>query len=286
MCKSTQAILPVIVEKTEDVGQIRSALAGLGKVPPIGRVLRLISRKHRWGGLCACSESGQTEGARSQHSGLPDSVLSRRLPTMIHSRTRRYDPHWSPFRMSTKEFQVVYVTGAPASGKSTLVNALRRRRTNVEILIYSDLLITQLQTRLTRKLTHSDIRRQSAKLITPDDVMAVDKYVLQQVAQLRKSRHVFLDTHAVTKERYGYRVTPFSFRQLERLKPTILICLYTTPYVTRERIRSNPMGRPKVTGFEAGYHTALQSSLILTYAVWLGVPVYFVDSSQPLDGVE
>ena len=41
-----------------------------------------------------------------------------------------------------------------------------------------------------------------------------------------------------------------------------------------------PGGRPMITAFESGFHTALQASVALSYGTSLGIPVYFLDSDK------
>lgn len=101
----------------------------------------------------------------------------------------------------------------------------------------------------------------------------------------RASCHIVIDSHAVTKERYGFRVTPFSIELLQEVRPTLICMLYTEPSVVMDRIRSNNQGRPTVTAFEAAFHCELQASVALIYGINLGLPVYLLDSSKSADSL-
>jgi adenylate kinase len=176
--------------------------------------------------------------------------------------------------------EVVYLTGAPATGKSTLTRALKVRIPDLQIFEFGE--------RLTARLTDSgqvsdqaDLRSQSARAITLDDVRAVDRELLDFVATNRATNPVIMDSHAVTKESYGYRVTPYSLKEFEKLGPTQIWVLYTAPEVARQRIIADAQGRPQITEEEARFHTQLQASVAITYGMHLGTAIHFFDSAVP-----
>lgn len=176
--------------------------------------------------------------------------------------------------------EVVYLTGAPATGKSTLTRALKSQIADLQIFEFGE--------RLTARLAGSgqvsdqaDLRSQSARAITLDDVRAVDRELLDFVATHRATRPVIIDSHAVTKESYGYRVTPYSLKEFEKLGPTQIWVLYTEPQVTLQRIAANAQGRPQITEEEARFHTQLQAGVAITYGMHLGTAIHFFDSAVP-----
>ncbi len=181
------------------------------------------------------------------------------------------------------KYQVLYLTGPPATGKSTLSERLSQTVKPLIIYSYSKLLVEHLEKRARSTLTQDDIRRESARRITPEDVATVDAERLANVALHRTSSHIVVDSHAVTKEDYGFRVTPFSVRQVESLNPTMIIMLYAGSDVISDRIRRNSQGRPLPSAVELDMHTHLQSSVALTYSVQLGIPIYFLDSATSED---
>jgi adenylate kinase len=112
---------------------------------------------------------------------------------------------------------------------------------------------------------------------------ALDERLLAFVREKRSTNHIVIDSHAVTKETFGFRVTPFSRNQLEALSPTLIICLYAEASVVINRIAANAQGRPKPTTFEADYHTALQGVVAVQYGILLGKPVYLLDAAKPME---
>ncbi|HEY4217889.1 MAG TPA: ATP-binding protein [Gemmatimonadaceae bacterium] len=173
---------------------------------------------------------------------------------------------------------VLYLTGAPASGKSTLSATLRERLPNLAVFEYG----AQLTAYLSKKragLQQEELRRRSADIASRADIEAVDKMLLTFAAKERLSTPVVIDSHAVTKESYGFRVTPYSLVGFQRLKPTMIVMLYTDPAITLQRIKADPAGRPMITNWEAGLHTGLQASVAVTYSIAVGVPLYLFDAA-------
>lgn len=181
-------------------------------------------------------------------------------------------------------FEVVYLTGPPATGKSSVSRALPGLVTPLEVFEYGQRL-TQHLARSAGGLTQDELRARSGRIATPADIEHVDRSLVEFVAVARRRAHVLVDSHAVTKEDHGFRVTAFDLAGIRELGPTMIVMLYTPPEVTMQRISAAPAGRPAVTAWEAQFHTDLQASVAAAYAVGLGCPLYLVDSSGPLDGV-
>jgi len=180
-------------------------------------------------------------------------------------------------------WQVVYLTGPPATGKSTLVSLAKQKLPALETFIYGEVLTEYVNRNANTKLAQPDIRRESSRVISPEDVEAADHMLLELVRRKRDTAHVMIDSHPVTKEGYGFRVTPFSLRLLEAIRPTMVVCLYAHSAVVRKRIGNDAQGRPEVSRFESDYHCCLQASVALTYSIHLGVPMYCYDSDRPAD---
>jgi adenylate kinase len=130
-------------------------------------------------------------------------------------------------------------------------------------------------------LTQDGIRQQSANVVTREDVDAVDNVLIETISQWRDQAHVVIDSHPVTKESFGFRVTPFSLYQLVRVSPTLIINLYADPEVVLQRIQTNAQGRPLVSAYEAGYHNGLQGAVAVVYGIQMGIPIYMLDSARP-----
>lgn len=175
---------------------------------------------------------------------------------------------------------IIYLTGAPATGKSTLSRNLAKQYPELLVFAYSE----QLREHLAGKsggpsVSESEIRQKSSQLVTPQDIDDLDQKLVDLVRETRVSRPVLIDSHPVTKEAYGFRVTGFSTDRLLQLKPDVIVCLYASNEVIISRISAHSQGRPVVSELEASFHTQLQASVATQYGVILGKPVYLVDSA-------
>ena len=175
--------------------------------------------------------------------------------------------------------KVVYLTGAPACGKSTLCEHLEKVVPDLSIYSYSKLLRDYVNTQRNCAINEIEIRQRSSDLITGKDVKAVDQWLIEEVSSKRSHRNIIIDSHAVTKESYGFRVTAFTTEQLQQLNPDVIICLYISPEITRERIENDAAGRSLPPDFELGLHIHLQASFATQYAFILNKPCYLVNSA-------
>jgi adenylate kinase len=175
-------------------------------------------------------------------------------------------------------YEVIYLTGHPASGKTTLVKRLTKSFPMVHGFVYSELLASHLSKRSVKALSQAKLRKRSANIVAPEDIKFVDDYLINEVRKSRRNRHVLIDSHAVTKEDYGFRVTAFSLPMLKALNPTKIYVLFTDSTTVINRIKTNPKGRPNISKFEADFHCFTQAALAVVYGVQLGIPVYFYDN--------
>ncbi|WP_148662263.1 ATP-binding protein [Paraburkholderia phytofirmans] len=179
--------------------------------------------------------------------------------------------------------KVVYLTGAPATGKSTLCQRVAQLVPDLRVLSYSTLLRDYIERKHGLQFAEDGIRKQSALVVTRGDVAEVDEWLINEVEASRPTRDVIIDSHPVTKEEYGFRVTPFSVNNLKRLDADTFICLYASPQVLADRIRTNPAGRPLPTEFELAMHVQTQVSLATQYGLLLEKSCYLLDSAVDMD---
>jgi len=177
-------------------------------------------------------------------------------------------------------FETIYLTGAPAAGKSSLTRALADLVTPLEVWEFGERLTEYVNTTRDEPMAQADLRRESAKAASPQAVEAVDDMLLRFVANQRTRSHVIIDSHPVTKEEHGYRVTPYSLARFAELRPTQIWVLYTDPAVAIRRIAADAQGRPTITTEEARFHTYMQASVGIAYGMSLGIPVHFFDSDR------
>ena len=177
--------------------------------------------------------------------------------------------------------KVIYLTGAPATGKSTLTARVAAHAKDIEVFTYSLELARVTSSRI-GKLTQSDMREQSAKIITREDVALVDEQLIERAASFRqRDGFLVIDSHPVTIEEFGYRVTPFTKEMLSRLSPDVITCLYADAATLEARIKADAAGRPLPSPADLSRHVDLQCQVAWTYAFETGASLYFLDASLP-----
>ncbi|MBL6431682.1 MAG: AAA family ATPase [Alphaproteobacteria bacterium] len=176
--------------------------------------------------------------------------------------------------------KVIYLTGAPAAGKSTTLEKLQEAQPSIFRFEYGAELTKFIQKRGALVANQKELRALSSQVVLPEDIEALDNILLEQVDILRGKRPVIIDSHPVTKETYGYRLTTFAQDKIQRLRPDEIWVFYTPPSVMLQRISRAPEGRPMVTEEEARMHTYTQVSVAAFYGVLTGAPVYLFDTNK------
>tara|TARA_R110000823_G_C15945358_1_gene500902 strand:+ start:580 stop:1158 length:579 start_codon:yes stop_codon:yes gene_type:complete len=176
--------------------------------------------------------------------------------------------------------KVVYLTGAPAAGKSTTLRLLKKFDPSILCISYGAELTKYIQQRDASSVSQQDLRARSAGIIRPEDIKALDTSLLNSIELRRGKCPIIIDSHPVTKEDFGFRVTAFSLSSLRRLSPDEIWVLYAAPEVICKRIHANPEGRPSVTKEQIRMHTNVQSSVAATYGVISDAPVYLFDTDR------
>jgi adenylate kinase len=176
--------------------------------------------------------------------------------------------------------KTIYLTGAPASGKSTTLDLLLDLTKDVAVWEYGNVLRDYINRKSIDKVSHDKLRESSAAIVTPADIAAIDEELIEFVAENRGKKHILIGSHPVTREDYGFRCTAFSHDQILAINPNEIWVLYANPSETVERIKSRSGGRKTVNEEEAQMHTFLQSSVALSYGISVGCPVYFFESNS------
>lgn len=172
----------------------------------------------------------------------------------------------------------IYLTGAPATGKTTTAKRLSYVH-GADVWSYGEILTDEIE----EISVQSALREQSSDIISSEIITDLDRRLIDYLQT--RQRPVIIDSHAVTKEKYGFRCLPFSSSILPQLGLTDIVCLYSTPRVVAERIRRSPDGRPLPSMFEIEIHLQGQIALALSYAQSIGVPCYLICSDGSIESV-
>ncbi|WP_196802841.1 ATP-binding protein [Cryocola sp. 340MFSha3.1] len=171
----------------------------------------------------------------------------------------------------------LYLTGAPGSGKSTAGRALAEL-VGGQYVSYGDLLTKNLGVS-----SQEELRRRSAAVISPEDVVRADEHVREAIGDM--SGDVVVDSHVVTRELYGFRAIPFDPPTLRAMRFTHVVCLLVPGAVIHDRIARESGGRPLLTPDQFDQHSALQSSFAVAYSHTAGVPAAFLEANLPVEDV-
>jgi adenylate kinase len=110
-------------------------------------------------------------------------------------------------------------------------------------------------------------------------VKAVDAQLVREVARFRLKSNIIIDSHAVTREEFGYRITASDRSWLRGIKLDAIFVLRCHPGQLAKRILAEPAGRRSVSPAQAETHQILQECVAVAYGVILPCPVYVIDSS-------
>lgn len=176
--------------------------------------------------------------------------------------------------------KVVMLTGAAGTGKSTLAAECATHIRPLHLVNVGQLLLKAKRSQGYPDLTYDQLRTLSGSAVTPEDVRAVDSEFIRNLPALRARTNVLVDSHAVTRESYGYRITHYSFDDLRRISFDAIVITYCHPETWLERWSRNPQGRPELSPFEVQKHMALQEAIGLNYAIACGCPCYVLDTTS------
>ena len=181
--------------------------------------------------------------------------------------------------------KVIYVTGAPASGKTSTTQLLTEGARDLAVWEYGARLTEYLQSAGIALTGQDELREKSSRLAIASAIDELDEQLLEFVSVRREEGHVLIDSHPVTREHHGFRITAFSHERFRQLAPDEIWCFYTAPEVAVARIAANPGGRPAVDVEAARMHTMLQASVAASYGIAAGCPVYLFDTDRDQAGL-
>ena len=179
-------------------------------------------------------------------------------------------------------FKVVYLTGAPGVGKSTLANELAARSQSVKVFNYGSAMVEFMVSRRqpNESIRVEQLRKDTYALVTRADIGAVNGALAAWVSKHRSNSHLIIDTHQVALDRLGLTALAFSPHELGTFSVDEVWVISTSVDTAISRISGEPKGRNIPTPRVAQLHATLQESLALYYSsVWY---CYF----RVLDGEE
>jgi adenylate kinase len=178
--------------------------------------------------------------------------------------------------------KVVLLTGVPAVGKTTLARYALERVTRLHVITFGEM-IFEARRREEPGITYQEMRAFPTKQAAGRTIETATELLIERAGELRQTSNVLIDSHAVAKDEYGFRITPDSEAVLKRLMLDAVIVLHAQPDTVLARMQSAPAGRRAVTPRQLATHEALQDAVAVAYAVASGCPVYVLEVCSELD---
>lgn len=176
---------------------------------------------------------------------------------------------------------VVFVTGVTAVGKTSVARELERRGVGKSLSI-GELVLSEAR-HVWPNVTHNQLRQEPDLYAPPTVVESAILALCQRIEDERDTQTLIIESHAVTAESYGCRVTPFSYGHLQRLAFDFIVLLECSEAALASRWRDRHGGIPVPTSL--GSMTKVQGAVGAAYAVAIGCPLYVITADAPIDFV-
>lgn len=177
----------------------------------------------------------------------------------------------------------IYLTGIPCTGKTSLINKIIDRHPHIKAIRYSDILQQYIIVKNNEYIEKSELRKKSSEIIEPEDINVVDDIIIRKMCEISQTSHVILDSHPVTTEDYGFRVTPFKRDFVQRADFDILVCLFASPMTIIGRYQKTLSDRKLISMQEVETSMYLQNSIAVSYGMLLDKPVYFYNTDTDIN---
>lgn len=177
-------------------------------------------------------------------------------------------------------FKSIYLTGAPATGKSAVIKILSEENANIKVFEYGKEMAKHLSIKNNSNIEQSLMKSGIESIVTENDINIVNEKMKVFIDENVGNYHTIIDTHQITKEEYGFKLKTFSFEQLKELRIDEIWVLYCESKIVNERIKLNSGGRPIIENYESDFHSYTQSNLAILYSMIKDVPIYFFNSGD------
>jgi adenylate kinase len=183
-------------------------------------------------------------------------------------------PRAAGYHLAVSVHPLIYLTGAPATGKTTVAGYLRHTY-GVRVFSYGEALRDHASL---GGISHEELRDKSSTVVTPELIAELDASVPAILATWREDGPVAIDSHAVTSETWGLRALPYNIDALSAIGPSHIICLIADGETLLGRIRATPEGRRTEDSWKLEQLNNAQLALAAAYAHTLGIGLFAVDT--------
>jgi adenylate kinase len=193
---------------------------------------------------------------------------------------RKLDRHIC--EMEPPTFKLIYLTGAPAAGKTTLCNELKKIDRTIDLFEYGSEMSHLLDSdpSLAEMLPNNELRRGTSRWVTQGHIDRLDNQMIAYCAEQRKDSHVIIDSRHVTNEAYGFRSSAFSQEKLRALGLSEIWVLYASPEVLIRRLTERPGVGLNLSIWDLKLQVITIANLAIQYGILAGIPVYMYDTTE------
>ena len=175
--------------------------------------------------------------------------------------------------------RIILLTGVPSSGKTTATEYIKANFTKAKVIRYGEFLF-KIKKKEYPNLTYKQMRSLSASIIRKEDIAKIDSLILSIVNNNKEKHDIIIESHGVTKEKYGFRVTPYrSFKKLNNLGVDTVVYISSDTRSILKRMRSSSNGRKRVSQIQIQQNLRLQENLALAYSVLTGSTFFVIENN-------
>src|SRR5579884_2111149 len=149
--------------------------------------------------------------------------------------------------------KVLLLTGVPAVGKTTLAKKVEEAISPIHTISFGEMIL-EVRRHDAPGSTYEELRRNPTREANIDLIGRATAFLIERISQLRSSTNVLIDSHAVAKDEYGFRITPDSQSTLQQFNWDAIVILHAKHEDVAARINLRATGRRQVTPDEVATH--------------------------------
>lgn len=172
----------------------------------------------------------------------------------------------------------IFLTGSPATGKSTLCRMLAERDERVRIFPFGECMQEHLAS-VGKSVTLSEMRQGTLPIVSSDDIDAVCSQLLDWLSHHEVGSVSIIDSHQVTIESHGVSLRPFDENVLGQMEIDQVWVTVAEPQTAISRMSSDGKGRKIPSDFLAAVQDGAQMALAVRYSAIWGCPVHIIQNS-------
>jgi adenylate kinase len=175
----------------------------------------------------------------------------------------------------------VVVTGVPGVGKSTITRSIVTKIDPAVRIGFGEL-IFEVKQQQEIMVDYEQLRASPNKSIPINYVDRAAELLLEKVTLLRQTTNILLDSHAVVKDYFGFRVAP-EINDFNKAKIDAVIVVHAPFDIVYQRLIKEPKGRTLISEQTFETQRTLQDAVAINFSLMARCPMYVIETSDNLD---